>query len=171
MSRVDFAELPDSARVWVFASDRALSDEERDRLLSSVDQFLDEWRAHGQPLSAARDWREARFLAVGVDQRQAHASGCSIDGLYRSLSEMERSLETSLLAGGRVFYRDAEGAIRVCDRDEFAKLAERGEARGDTPVFDITVTTAGDWRTRFESVAARTWHASLLSAESDALGG
>jgi len=66
MPIVPFASLPDSARVWVFASDRELSGAAADTLLAAVDQFLSEWKAHGVPLRCAREWRDDRFLAVGV---------------------------------------------------------------------------------------------------------
>jgi len=67
MPIVPFASLPDSARVWVFASDQPLTGAAADTLLAAVDGFLAAWRAHGLPLRCARDWRDGRFLAIGVD--------------------------------------------------------------------------------------------------------
>ena len=162
MPRVDFRSLPDDARVWVFAADRPLADPAADRLLGEVDGFLDAWAAHGQPLTCARDWREDRFLAIAVDQRDAHASGCSIDGLFRVLQRLEPHLGASLLGGGRVLYRDASGAVRTVSRDEFSTLATQGAVTGETRVFDATVSTAGAWRERLERPAAESWHAALL---------
>ena len=80
MPRVVFESLPDDARVWVFGAANALDDRARERLLSAVDEYLDQWHAHGAALVCARDWRDDRFLAIGVDQSTAGASGCSIDG-------------------------------------------------------------------------------------------
>ena len=45
-----------------------------------VDAFLDQWNAHGSALTCAREWRDDRFLAIGVDQSTAGASGCSASG-------------------------------------------------------------------------------------------
>ena len=82
MPIVPFSQLPDSARIWVFGSDQPLMGAPADTLLASVDQFLSEWRAHGVPLRSARDWRDDRFLAVGVDvneetHRAARSTDCS----------------------------------------------------------------------------------------------
>src|SRR5829696_1295432 len=110
MPAVNFEALPPDARVWVFASDRALQGEDAKMLLESVDAFLDAWKAHGAPLRSARTWRDGQFLAIGVDPTAEQASGCSIDGLFRGLRELEQRLATRLVAGGRVFYRDAAGA-------------------------------------------------------------
>src|SRR5689334_1530356 len=115
MPIVPFHQLPDDARVWVFGSDHALVGAPADTLLASVDQFLSEWRAHGVPLRCARDWRDNRFLAVGVDVNAEHASGCSIDGLFRTLQQLERVIGTRLVGGGRVFYR-ADGAVEAVTR-------------------------------------------------------
>lgn len=162
MSHVPFDQLPDSARVWVFASDRPVHGEGAERLLDEVDRYLAQWAAHGQPLTAARDWLDDRFLAVAVDQREAHASGCSIDGLFRSLQRLGGEIGANLVAGGRVHFRDESGAIRTVDRQEFAARGARGEITGSTIVFDPTVDTVGDWRARFARPAAESWHAALL---------
>ena len=164
MPVVPFSALPDTSRVWIFGSDPALSRDSADRLLADVDDFLTQWKAHGVPLTCARDWSHDRFLTVGVDTTQESASGCSIDGLFRRLQGLERELHAQLLAGGRVFYRGDDGRVRAASRDEFASVASRGEASADTPVFDTTVTTAGDRRTRFETTAGASWVGRLLTA-------
>jgi hypothetical protein len=162
MPHVPFDQLPDDARVWVFASDRPLTGEDAERLLGAVDQFLARWAAHGQPLTTARDWTNDRFLAIAVDQRDAHASGCSIDGLFRSLQQLGGEIGANLVGGGRVHFRDAAGAIRTVARHEFSEQAARGTVTGQTVVFDPTVATAGDWRAHFERHAHESWHAALL---------
>lgn len=164
MPAVTFDALPPHARVWVFASDRPLEGEESDLLLREVDAYLGEWKAHGAPLRSAREWRDQRFLAIGVDPSAEQASGCSIDALFRRLQDVERRLGTSLVAGGRVFYRDRLGRARLALRSEIAELAGGGELTAATTVFDTTVTDARSWRDRFERVASETWVASLLGA-------
>lgn len=162
MPRVPFESLPDDARVWVFGSDRTIADAESTQLLGAVDQFIDRWAAHGTPLHASRDWREGRFLTIAVDQRQAGASGCSIDGLFRTLQGLESTLGASLVGGGRIYYRSADGSVTSVARDEVESLGEQGIIGRDTTVFDPTVTTLGDWRKRFETTAGSSWHAQLL---------
>jgi hypothetical protein len=163
MPRVKFSELPGQSRVWVFASDRQLRGDEAKMLLDEVDRFLDEWRAHGQPLRNARDWRDDRFLAIGVDPTAEQASGCSIDGLFRALQSFEKTLNASLVGGGRVFYRDATGDAQLAARKDIPDLVRIGALSEDTPVFDTTVTDASAWRDRFVRPAKETWVASLVS--------
>lgn len=165
MGLVDFKQLPDDARVWVFGSDKSLNAEQRARLLAIVDEYLAQWKAHGSPLTSAREWTEDRFLTIGVDQRTEGASGCSIDALFRALQQLEREFDVSLVGGGNVFYRTRNGDVNAVDREEFFGLAERGAITRHTPVFDTTVMTVGDWRARFEGPAEGSWHGQLLPAK------
>jgi hypothetical protein len=163
MPLIAFASLPDSARVWVFGSDRELSADSQAALLSAVDEYLSDWRAHGSPLTAGRDWRDSRFLAIAVDQSDENASGCSLDALFRVLHAQEARLGFSLLGNARVYYRDPEnGSVRVTDRAGFAELARNGSIGSDSSVFDLSVQTVAEWRDRFETPAAQAWHQALL---------
>lgn len=162
MPVIPFQDLPGNARVWVFAASDALPEEKAQPLLGAVDEYMEQWKAHGLPLTCGRDWRDGRFLAIGVDQRDAHASGCSIDGLFRTLQRLEATLGTSLVGGGRVFYRVADGKIVCVSRADFAARAAAGSIADDTPVFDTTVVNAATYRERFEQPAAASWHGALL---------
>jgi hypothetical protein len=162
MPLVEFEDLPDSARTWVFGADRSLDQAATDLLLDEVDRFLSQWHAHGSPLRAARDWKYGRFLTVAVDQSTAGASGCSVDGLFRSLKTMEPRLGASLVTSGLVFYRGKGDSIEAVDRERFTALSAEGKLTRKTRVFDPTVTTLGEWRARFELDAAQSWHAGLL---------
>lgn len=164
MPIVTFESLPDESRVWVFGSDRTLDDHDATRLLAEVDRFLTNWKAHGMPLTCARVWRDDALLTIGVDTTQENASGCSIDGLFRTLQGVERALGTRLLGGGRVFYRDDAGRVHCVGREQLPDLAAAGKIDAETPVFDTGLTTAGEWRDRFEAPARETWVGGLLRA-------
>ena len=162
MPVVPFETLPDSSRVWVFGSEAPLTEAGSEALLAGVDGYLADWKAHGAPLTVAREWRDGRFLVVGVDQSSAGATGCSIDGLFRVLQGLESSAGASLVGGGRVFYRDDHAAVQSVARAEVAALASKGTITKDTVVFDTSLTDLGAFRTGFERRAKETWVKELL---------
>ncbi len=162
MPMTDFAALPDDARVWVFGADAPVDEVDAPRLLAEVDAFLMTWAAHGQALTCARTWRDDRFLVVGVDERASGASGCSIDALFRVFKRVEPAIGTSLLPAGQVFFRDASGLVHGLSREDFSAMASAGAVTADTPVYDLTVTTMGEYRARFEGTVGTRWHRSLL---------
>ena len=166
MPIIPFQSLPADARLWVFAASDRVTGEHASRLLAAVDEWLSAWKAHGEPLTCARDWRDDRFLAVGVDQSTAGASGCSVDALFRVLQNLQRSLGTTLVGGGRVFYLDRGGDVRTASRDEFAASAAAGDVNADTTVYDTSVTSAAAYRSAFERRAGDSWHRDLLRTAS-----
>jgi hypothetical protein len=150
--------LPDSARLWVFAAERALTPGEAEALLDTVDGFLGVWAAHGRPLTSARELRESRFLFIAVDEAAAGASGCSIDALVREIRGLEGRLGLTLVDHGPVVFRDA-GTIRRVPREEFAALAGAGRVTPDTVVFDTTISRLAALREgHWELPAAAAWH-------------
>ncbi len=160
MPRIDFSAIPDRARLWVFTADTPVADPSP--LLSAVDAHLSQWAAHGVPLVCASDWRDDHFLAIAVDEAATGASGCSIDGLFRTIARLQPQLGADLLTSGRVAWRDADGAIRVSSRADFESLAATGTVTVDTPVFGTLGETVGEWRSQFETSARESWAGSLL---------
>ena len=159
MPVVTFDALPDSSRLWIFAADRPLNADESNALLAEVDAFLAQWKAHGHPLTVAREWKYDRFLLVGMDEASAGASGCSIDAMVRTLTQLEEALHVHLLDHGPVLFRQDDGIARL-SRPAFAELARSGAVSGDTVVFNNTLTRVGELRDgRWESRAADSWHA------------
>ena len=158
MPVVPFDALPDASRVWVFGSATPITGADADTLLKAVDAHLEQWNAHGAPLTVARQWRDDRFLVIAVDQSTAGASGCSIDGLFRVLQKTG----SSLAGGGRLFYRDAHGMVISAERAEIARHAQSGAITKDTVVFDTTLTDLGTWRTCFERPARDSWVNELI---------
>lgn len=162
MPRIDFSDIHDRARVWVFTADRPVADPTP--LLDAVDAHLANWAAHGVPLLCAREWRDDHFLVIAVDEAATGASGCSIDGLFRSISRVQSQVGADLLGSGRVAWRDAGGTVRVSSRPEFEALARAGTITPATPVVGTLSDTATEWRTRRELPARESWAADLLPA-------
>ncbi len=162
MPVVNFDALPNEARAWVFGAAAPVVGAAAQSLLSTVDAHLANWRAHGAPLVCARAWRDDRFLVIGVDEAATGATGCSIDGLFHVLRDIESLVGTTLVGGGTVYWRDAAGAVVSGARPVFRAAAAAGAVDGDSLVFDTTVTTVGAYRSGFEKAAADSWHGKLL---------
>lgn len=87
---VPFNVISNDARVWIYQASRKLTSEEYQTVISKGRQFIDNWGAHGQPLTASIEVLLDRFVIVSVDDYLQLPSGCSIDasvGFIRSLGE------------------------------------------------------------------------------------
>jgi hypothetical protein len=159
MPRIPFDQLPTDARLWIFAAERPLAAAESRRVLEETDAFINQWMAHGVPLSAGRELRHDQFVLVGVDERAAGVSGCSIDALVRRMQQLETVLGLELINNGPVIYREGDAVIRV-SRERFAELAAAGTVGPNTRVFDNTLTRVGDLQAgKWEVKASDSWHA------------
>ena len=49
MPRIEFPQLPEDARVWIFSAERPLDRDEQARLMADVDAFIDQWGAVDSP--------------------------------------------------------------------------------------------------------------------------
>ena len=159
MPHVSFDQLPEDARLWIFAAERPLQKKEQQRLLAEVDEFINQWGAHTVPLSAGRNLRYDQFLFVAVDQRAAGPSGCSIDALIRQMKAVQDELGVELVNHSPVLFRKGERITRV-PRETFAALATTGEVNLNTTVFNNTLTSLGEVLAgRWEVPASESWHA------------
>lgn len=156
MPRIDFENLPGHGRLWVFPASRPLTETETARTTELVDEFLDQWAAHGVPLRSGRQMREGRFLLVGVDVDAEAPSGCSIDALVNRLRALGTEMEVTLIDHGPVWYRAGE-EIRSASRPDFKALAARGEVTPDTTVFDTSLTKVSE-AGALEKPARESWH-------------
>ena len=158
MPKVPFDALPDHGRLWVFPAGRMLTDHESEAFLGAVDDFLDQWSAHGVPLRSARELREGRFLLVGVDVDAEAPSGCSIDALVNRLRALGGELDVTFVDHAPVWYRDG-GEVRAVPRAEFRALASEGGVSPTDAVFDTSLTRISQARDgSLERPAAETWH-------------
>jgi hypothetical protein len=158
MPRVDFGQLPDHARLWVFPATRDLSASEAVTCLETVDDFLTGWAAHGVPLVSGRELRDRRFLLVAVDVDAEAPSGCSIDALVNRLRALGSELGVDLIDHGPVWFREAE-AIRCVPRPDFRKMVGEGLVQPEARVFDTTLTSLRQLKEGgLERAASDTWH-------------
>ena len=154
--RVNIDQLSNDAHIWIFGISPSLDSQQSATVLHHVDAFLENWAAHGVPITGARDLREGSFLIIAADENR-EKSGCSIDRMFGTLKQLERDLNVKILDANRVFLRD-HGSVRAVARGDFRNAANR-----ETHVFDITAERLGDVRTgAWERRAADSWHAQLL---------
>src|SRR5918993_5788565 len=119
--RVNIDQLSDNSHIWIFGISPALDDAQSATVLRHVDAFLDNWAAHGVPITGARELREGSFLIIAADENR-EKSGCSIDRMFGTLKSLERELNVQILDANRVFLRE-HGSVRAVGRGEFRKAA------------------------------------------------
>jgi len=158
--------LPAKSRVWVFAANRALTPEDETRLAAVVERVFGVWTKKSPGVRGTFAMREARFLVVGADEREATVSGCGIDAMMQWMKQIEAESGLRLVDRMQVFWRGPDGAVRSAPRAEFRRLLDAGEVTRETHVFDTAAATSDVFSAgRFELPLAASWHAQVFANE------
>lgn len=154
---VPFDELPKSSRIWIYQSNRKLSDDEVASVDELLKKFVDEWAAHSTPLKASYQIKYNRFIILAVDQDYHSASGCSIDASVRVIQELEQKFGIDLLDKMNVTYKTGE-FIAHKSLIDFKKMAKEKAVNANTIVFNNLVNTIEEFEEFWEVPAGESWH-------------
>ena len=130
---VDFDILPDESRIWIYASEQTLTDEQQNYILNSICNHLRGWEAHTTPLKAGVKILENHFIVVALDDSKNAASGCSIDTLQYQIQEIEKHLAISLLNRLNVFCIVDETIVCI------PSVNLKNNVNKDTLFYDLTI--------------------------------
>ena len=158
---VTFDRLPETSRIWIYQSDRKLTDNEVEEIRTALDNFLTEWTAHGQSLQASYEIKYNRFIVIALDQSHAAASGCSIDASVHFIQVLEKTYGIDLLDKMNVTFRQGE-YITYKPLMDFKKMARDKAISGETVVFNNLVTNVGEYKDHWEVTAKESWHQRFL---------
>jgi len=156
------SQLPDHARVWVYAAARPLSNSEQQLVREKSTAFVQGWAAHGHQLLAAAELLHDRFLVLMVDEARAGASGCSIDSSVHFVQSLGAELGVDFFERMQFSYRDASGNVHTLTRPAFKAAYQAGTINATTLVFDPLVKNLGELRRAFTKPLAESWHARMV---------
>jgi hypothetical protein len=153
--------MPPDARVWVYQSDKALTDAEVKLIRSEGEKFIENWSAHGAALNASFDVLYNRFVVMAVDEKQALASGCSIDKSVHFIKQMEHQLNLNFFDRMQVAYKKGND-LQACSYNEFEKLASQHIVNSETIVYNNMVSTKSAFDNEWEVPLKNSWQSRVL---------
>ena len=136
----DFNDLPDDSRLWIYQSNRKLSNEELAIIEPKIIEFLKQWTAHGKELDAGYEIKYNRFIVLGLNQENTSASGCSIDASVGFIQSLEKEFEIDLMDKMNVTYYNGD-FIAHKSLSDFKKMAKAKSVSKNTVVFNNLVNT------------------------------
>ena len=158
-----FPSLTEDARLWIYATDRDLSQTERSNILDSLNAFINSWLSHGRKVHAEAALLHHRFVVIAAQIPESEISGCGIDASVHAVEAIGAEVGFSLLSGLNIMYRDEAKKVQHASRSEFRKAVRAGVIHGETVVFDTSLTRLGSLREhQFEMHARDAWHATVF---------
>ena len=149
-------------RIWIYQSNRELTEQESQWVDNKLSDFTLQWAAHGKQLAARAEVRFNRFIILFLNESMEAASGCSIDSSVRFLKEIEKELNIDLFDRMQIAYRKGN-TIEAVSRSEFERLIDLGEVNENTIVFNNTVANSEELAASWEVPMKDSWHARVFS--------
>ena len=152
---------PDS-RIWIYASDRMISDEESREIDQLIQQFTREWTAHDKALKATGKVFFNRFVLLCVDESRTHASGCSIDTSVHFIRDLEKDFKLNLFDRLSICYSE-NNSMQAMHFSRLKEYLEEGKFSATSTIYDTTLTRLGDFLESFMKPASESWIAKFLN--------
>jgi len=158
---VDFNTLPEISRVWIYQANRSLTENELDEISSKLNQFINNWTAHGGDLQSGYEIKYKRFIVIGLNQNLNNATGCSIDASVQFILQLEKEYNIDLLDKMNVSYKQGE-FIAYKTLSDFRKMAKDKAVSKNTIVFNNLVTNIAEYKENWEVPASESWHSRFI---------
>lgn len=148
--------LDPASKVWLYASERELSDEELGLARDMLERFLQEWTSHSRELMTYGNIFHRYFLGIFVDESMSPASGCSIDGSMRFVQQLSDALGVNFFQREYVYsLQDQE--VKKWKLNELSNHYKSGEIENQTLFFDHLVPTKEAFISRWLVPLEKSW--------------
>ena len=154
----DFKTLSENSRIWIYQSNRSLTQQEKESISKLIEDFLNNWKSHGVSLNSGFEIKYNRFIVIAQDQNTQSATGCSIDSMVHFIQKLEKQYNISLLDKLNVSYKQGD-YIAYKSLKDFKKMVKDGAVSKNTIVFNNLVQTKLEYINYWEVPAFESWHA------------
>lgn len=152
---VPYQTLSDTARVWIYQSNRLLDKQECAEIDLALSAFAEEWVSHGNPVKAFAEVKHACFIVLLAD---TDTSGCSIDSSTRLVKSIEQQYGIRLFDRMQLAYRTASNTpVAFAAPASIAQQLKNGQLPPEARVFDNTIQTKSELEQKWEVPFEASW--------------
>ncbi|MEN8124161.1 MAG: ABC transporter ATPase [Bacteroidota bacterium] len=159
---VNFENLSDTSRVWIYQSNRELSKDEITLISKKLENFIKTWKRHGEDLKASFKIKYGYFIVIAVDESYNPVSGCSIDASTFLIKQIENDFQVELLNKMNTAFKSGDN-INIISLADFQKYVKLQKINTETIVFNNMVETKKSFETAWELKAGESWHNRFLN--------
>ncbi len=151
-----FNQLPESARIWIYQSNRDLTASEQDAIAEDLTLFCNGWSAHGAGLKSSFQILHGRFIIISVDEGYNMATGCSIDSSVNQIKQIEQKFGLNFMDRTQVaFFID--DTLHIEALSNIKSKVNDGLISAETKTFNNLVQTVGDFNAGWMVPVSNSW--------------
>ena len=159
--RVDFKNMPDDSRIWIYQSDRDLIELEMSIIDDKTSLFLDSWQAHGKDLECSYSIIYKRFIIIAVNENINPIGGCSIDYSLQLINDISDSIQVNLLNRLIVNFK-IDNKISSASLNDLKSKIKDGTFSSETIIFNTSINNKGELLNDFEIDIGSSWLSKFL---------
>ena len=146
----------DDSPVWIYQSDRLLTNAESAEIQQDLHSFIAQWTSHGNQLKAEALILHNIFVVIIVESTVELPSGCSIDASVHLIKDLEVKYQVNFFDRLKICYRKEDQFV-ISSQSSLRQSAKNGEIHADTLIFDNSARTYADWLNSWERPISETW--------------
>ena len=118
---VNFDEIPEDAKVWVYPSSRKFYTDEIPEISEKIKTFVTEWKADDESFKASYQFLYNRFIVITADDITTPLKNSDIDDSVNFILSLQETYEVALLDRMNICFKQGE-FVQYKDLKDFKKL-------------------------------------------------
>ncbi len=153
---VDFKQIPDESKLWIFPSSRKFYPQEIAGLKEKIKAFLSDWDDGSHVIKSSYHLEYDRFIIITVDDSQHSLSIQAHDLLITFIQELEKIYQLILMDKINVCYKQGE-FVQYKDLIDFKKMMKAKGVSQKTIVFNNMITIKSELKYDWEINIMDSW--------------
>ena len=159
--QVDYNLISETAKVWIYPSNRKFYDNEIDVLHQKIKTFLDEWKSDDEDFKVAYKLEYNRFIVFFADESSTPLMNADIDVSVQFILQLQQEYNVELLDKMNVCFKQGE-YVQYKDLKDFKKLIKNRAVTGKTVVFDNLINSKEEFDNYWEGPITESWYGRFL---------
>ena len=158
---VDYSEITEEAKVWVYPSSRKFYPNEIDGIENKVKTFLENWKSDDKNFKTSYKFLYNRFIVLFADIENTTLTNSDVDASVSFILGLQQEYEVELLDKMNACFKQGE-YVQYKELKDFKKLLKNKAVTGKSIIFDNLITTKVDFDNNWEIPLEESWYSRFL---------
>lgn len=155
------ADFSADSRVWIYQSNRSLTENESNEIATILCDFASSWKSHGDAVKGFGCVLFNRFLLLMADESATGVSGCSTDSSVRLMKDIEPKYGISLFDRLNLAFL-INDKISTIPLSQFQQALKDGLVNEETLYFNNTILNKEALQSEWLIPISKSWLANNL---------
>jgi hypothetical protein len=158
---VDYNEISDEAKVWVYPSSRKFYPTEIAEIEQKIKSFVENWKPDDENFKASYQFLYNRFIVFAAELENTTLTNADIDASVSFILELQETYKVDLLDKMNVCFKQGD-FVQYKELKDFKKLVKKRAVTGKTIIFDNLITNNHDFKHFWEISIEESWYNRFL---------